>query len=243
MTDDRHRLILRAEVMFGGRRIVTRTREVSLSEVVVPLSIAPPPGEPVELSLSFPGLVEGFGVYGTVVAHEAGNGPGELPCATIRIDPDSDAFRRRLSAILSPDRAGRGDTTSNYRILIVEDNGMIGDMFSYGVSKYFKTRGGVTVDVAEDGAAAWDRLVASSYDLAIVDYYLPVVNGAQLISQIRGDERVAGLPVVAISVGGDDARYASMSAGADLFLDKPIVLRDLFATLDRLVMQRKEVSS
>jgi FixJ family two-component response regulator len=42
------------------------------------------------------------------------------------------------------------------------------------------------------------------------------------------------MPVVAISVGGQDARDASMEAGADLFLDKPIVLVDLFDTLDKL---------
>jgi hypothetical protein len=44
-------------------------------------------------------------------------------------------------------------------------------------------------------------------------------------------------PIVAISVGGSDAREAAISAGADLFLDKPVVLRDLFRTLQVLSQQ------
>src|SRR5690606_18706374 len=71
--------------------------------------------------------------------------------------------------------------------------------------------------------------------LAIVDFFLPGMDGAQLISRIRKEPRLAGLPVVAISIGGDAARDAFLAAGADVFLDKPVVVRDLLATLDRLL--------
>jgi CheY-like chemotaxis protein len=47
---------------------------------------------------------------------------------------------------------------------------------------------------------------------------------------LRRDPKFAHSAVVAISVGGRDAREATISAGADLFLDKPVVLRDLFRT-------------
>ena len=45
------------------------------------------------------------------------------------------------------------------------------------------------------------------------------------------------MPIVAISVGGAEARQASIAAGADLFLDKPLVMRDLFTTLDLLTLR------
>jgi DNA-binding response OmpR family regulator len=49
---------------------------------------------------------------------------------------------------------------------------------------------------------------------------------------------MAGTPIVAISVGGRDAREATLSAGADVFVDKPLVFRDLFNTL-RIVAERR----
>src|SRR5262249_35025404 len=118
---------------------------------------------------------------------------------------------------------------------LVEDNALICDMFTYGVRKFFRTRGGtVSVDVAKDGDEAWKKLQTEPYDFAIIDVYLPVLSGDQLITRMRKDDALRGIPVVAISVGGAPAREASLAAGADLFLDKPIVLRDLFATLNRL---------
>jgi CheY-like chemotaxis protein len=239
---ERHRLILRAELTIRGETIVTRTRELSADEIVLPTSSIPPLGTPVTLRLSFPGLVEAFELSGEVTAHHASDGPGEAPALTIGIRDCAELSRERFARLLAPQDASV-PSTSGFHILIVEDNGMIRDMFAYGVHKYFKTHGSVKVDVAPDGAAAWELLAGARYDLAIVDYYLPIVNGAQLIERIRGDERFVRLPVVAISIGGEDARSASIQAGADLFLDKPVVLRDLFATLDRLALQKEHSAS
>ncbi len=239
---EKHRLILRAELTVKGETFVTRTRELSADEVVVPTSSPPPVGTTASLRLSFPGLVEAFELSGVVTAHHPSDGPGEVPAVTVALRDCAPGARERFARLLAPHDAGKPSTVG-FQILIVEDNGMIRDMFAYGVHKYFKTRGSVKVDVAPDGAAAWDLLVGARYDLAIVDYYLPIVNGAQLIERIRGDARFLRLPVVAISIGGEDARTASITAGADLFLDKPVVLRDLFATLDRLSLQKEHAAS
>jgi CheY-like chemotaxis protein len=239
---ERHRLILRAEVISGSEAVISRTRELSASDVVVHVPALLPLGAEITVRLSFPGLVEPFDVKGPVTAQHSSDGPGEAPAVTVDIRGGTAGYEDRLQRLLSPQLRSQ-PPKAGYRVLIVEDNGMIRDMFAYGVHKYFKAQGSVTVDVAPDGSAAWDLLLASSYDLAIVDYYLPVVNGGQLISRMRGDERFMGLPVVAISVGGDDARKASFAAGADLFLDKPIVLRELFATLDRLALQKEHTAS
>jgi CheY-like chemotaxis protein len=238
----RHRLILRAELTSKGETVVTRTRELSTAEVIVAVPAPPAIGEPVEVRLSFPGLLEPFHVSGVVVEQHPHDGPGELPAVTISIRDGAPGYKDKLAWLLKPHPSPNA-TKLDYRVLIVEDNGMIRDMFAYGVHKYFKAQGNVNVDVAPDGSAAWDLLRSSNYDLAIVDYYMPVVNGGQLIARIRGDERLERLPIVAISVGGEDARRASIDAGADLFLDKPIILRELFATLDRLALHKEQATS
>jgi CheY-like chemotaxis protein len=125
------------------------------------------------------------------------------------------------------------------RVLLVEDNRLIRDMFAYAVEKYFGPRAGnLRLDQAPDVETAWDLLEASSYDLVIVDYYLPNGDGASLITRLRsGGPALAGTSVVAISVGGSDVRRATLTAGADLFLHKPIALRDLFCTIEVLMQE------
>ncbi len=128
---------------------------------------------------------------------------------------------------------------TDYRVLLVEDNDLIRDMFAYGVRKYFRAGGGrVIVDMAGDGELAWRMLQVARYDLAIVDYYLPILNGGELIERMRREPRTRAIPVMSMSVGGDEARAIFMAAGADLFVPKPMVLKDLFATLERLRAER-----
>lgn len=44
--------------------------------------------------------------------------------------------------------------------------------------------------------------------------------------------------MIAISVGGNEAREATIAAGADLFVDKPLVMPQIAATIDRLISER-----
>jgi DNA-binding response OmpR family regulator len=93
----------------------------------------------------------------------------------------------------------------------------------------------VLLDQAGDAPSAWLKLLDGRYDVVIVDHYLPTEDGATLIGRLRNEPSLAGISVVAISVGGNDVRRATLSAGADLFLHKPIVLRDLFRTFEFLL--------
>ena len=44
---------------------------------------------------------------------------------------------------------------------------------------------GYQVDVAEDGAAAWAKLLLSKYDLLITDQFLPKMSGVELLKKIH----------------------------------------------------------
>ncbi len=226
------RLLLRAELQWEERTVVTRTEHVGQTTLHLPVVQSPRDGTRVRVRLSFPRLVSAFDVHGVVVRTIAPANPVELPILEISIDPN-EATQKKIAALLD-EGAPVSSSDVGYKILIVEDNSMIRDMFSYGIHKYFKRKGGVSVDVADDGAKAWSMLCEGGYDLAIVDHYLPVLEGSRLIAKIRDDKRLATMPIVAVSVGGEEVREAAIHAGADLFLDKPVVLRDLFSTLDRL---------
>jgi CheY-like chemotaxis protein len=230
------RVLLRAELEHEGETVVAHTLELSEHEVFIETHVRPEVGTTLQLRLSFPRLVEPIDIEGRVTAHCERTSPGEPSglqlMFQVRSPGDGERLRKVLATIAAEptDRALEG-----FHVLLVEDNNLIRDMFSYGIRKYFRGRPGyVTVDHASDGATAWQMLAAASYDLAIVDYYLPVLDGAQLVQRMRSEPRLRTVPIVAISVGGSEAREATLAAGADLFLDKPLVLKDLFATLERL---------
>ena len=78
-------------------------------------------------------------------------------------------------------------------------------------------------------------LKTRSFDAAIVDVYLPVLDGASLIQQARTNLGLTNLPIITMSAGGADARSAALKAGASVFLEKPVRLREVVATMRQLL--------
>ena len=239
---NRRRVFLRAELESQGREAIGHTREISEAGVVVRAEPALPVGARARVRLSLPRHVAPLCFDGTVIEVGGSGQPGDPPTMTLRFDVPSEDARRGLLAVLdridaddAADPADPPKKATRYRILIVDDNPMIRDLFSYGVRKYFRrSQQAVEVDVAADGLSAWNLLSAGGYDVAVIDFYLPVLDGARLCARLRGDSALAETVVVGISAGGHEAREAMLAAGADLFLHKPVVLRDLFTTLERL---------
>ena len=75
------------------------------------------------------------------------------------------------------------------RILVVEDDRDL-RQFNAGVLIH----SGYAVDVAEDGAAAWDALQANRYNLLITDNNMPRLTGMELLKKLRSARM--GLPVI-----------------------------------------------
>jgi CheY-like chemotaxis protein len=123
-----------------------------------------------------------------------------------------------------------------FHVLLVDDSDMIRELFVAAMRRYFQPP--FIVDTAADCEQGWALLRTFPYDLTIVDYFLPTSDGSKLVELVRGQSEIADLPVVAISVGGSQAREAFLAAGADIYLDKPIVMRDLLYTLGRLTRGR-----
>ncbi|WP_428268153.1 response regulator [Haliangium sp.] len=241
-----HRLLLRAELCHGSSKFVTHTMEISESLVFVQTEETAYIGDKVQVRFSFPGLIEPFSVETQVVAKQLAAGPGRLGGWTLGFVFYSETERARLRELLAqfdePEPAPVPEVTvgpPTYRVLLVEDNDMTREAFALAVARFFgHPDSGISVDIVASGQEAWQRLRDDHYDLAIVDYFLPAFNGDRLIARLRREPGLTELPVVAISVGGPEAKQASLDAGADLFLHKPIVLRDLFATLSHLTSAR-----
>jgi CheY-like chemotaxis protein len=234
------RVLLRAELTQDGEEpVIAHTLELSESAAFVETDARFPVDSLVRIRLSFPRLVGVIHLSGRVTEHSECNAPGEPSGMELSIEPESAEDGERLRTVLATlPRAPDEQARERFHVLLVEDNSLIRDMFSFGIRRYFRDKPNhVTVDHAADGETAWQMLTAGSYDLAIVDHYLPLLSGAKLVERVRAEPRLADLPIVAVSVGGSEVREATLAAGADLFLDKPLVLSDLFATLERLHAQ------
>ena len=57
----------------------------------------------------------------------------------------------------------------------------------------------VTLETAGDGQEALERLLLENYDLVLVDLDMPVMDGFELITRMRADERLRHVPVVVVT--------------------------------------------
>lgn len=91
---------------------------------------------------------------------------------------------------------------------------------------------GFVVIEAIDGQDGLDKMRAQLPDLVITDLSMPIMNGFEMLNQLRDDSNLKQLKVIvsSASVSQLDQRM-SLNAGADDFLAKPIQSQDLFHIL------------
>jgi CheY-like chemotaxis protein len=241
-SNDRVAMILRAELQLESETIVAHTLEIGRNSIVIATDARVRTGDRLRVRLSFPRYIPEIIVEGRVLSKKADGGPGDPASIELALSETSEDARDRLRRLIAlplqlPDGPTKRSLSSKnrYRFLLVEDNTFIREVFAYAMGKYFAGRSAeVALDHAADGSEAWEMLTRRPYDLAIVDHYLPALTGSDLIARIRAEPKLAAMPVVAISVGGAEAHDAALAAGADIFLHKPVVSRDLFVTLEKL---------
>lgn len=103
-------------------------------------------------------------------------------------------------------------------ILIVEDNAA-----NMELAEYLLKAHGYAPRKAYDGAQGLLLIRERRPDLVVCDLQMPVMDGYELLQQLRDDAATRTLIVVAVtalSMPGDKARV--MAAGFDAYLAKPI---------------------
>lgn len=95
----------------------------------------------------------------------------------------------------------------------------------------------VKVTEASSGFEALRYLPREDYDLVVTDINMPDINGLELVSFVRNNERYRNIPLVIVSTEGSERdRDKGLGLGADAYLVKPFdpeslrqIVRDLLA--------------
>ncbi len=230
------RMVLRAELSHKDRQIIGHTTELTTRSVFVRTDAKLAIGDPVGVRLSFPRLLAPLELDAHVVATDPGLGHGYPAGVTLEFDA-AGLEHERLAQLLRQPAAASGVLGEIHRILVVEDSALMRDFMQLGADRFIGSAVQVTVQTTDSAEQALVHLGRQTYDLVLVDLFLPgLMDGAALVRTLR--ETHADLPVIGLSVGGEAARAAFLAAGADLFLDKPVVVKDVFSTLERLTLMR-----
>ena len=100
---------------------------------------------------------------------------------------------------------------------------------------------GLDVDVVSDGEAAVAALLATPYDVVLMDCQMPMLDGLEATRRIRlaqAERRIAHAPwIIALTANATvEDRQACLAAGMDAYLTKPVRGTVLQRTLLRLVV-------
>ena len=89
------------------------------------------------------------------------------------------------------------------------------------------------VNTAGDGEEALLKLAEDTYDAALIDLYMPGLDGLGLIARIKAEPKHRNMPIIIVS-GSDDHALLEQSYrdGAFVFCLKPVSWRLLKAQLD-----------
>ncbi len=115
------------------------------------------------------------------------------------------------------------------RALIVDDS-----RFVRGYLRGLLEVKGIECEEAADGRAGLDHLAAGEpFDFALVDWNMPVMNGLEMLRQLRADG-FSGMKVMMVTTEAEsDFIVRALDAGADEYLMKPF---DNEALTEKLAM-------
>ena len=114
------------------------------------------------------------------------------------------------------------------KILIVEDNRKLASFLTRAL-----TEEGYVVDVVTDGTTALEQAQEIAYDLIVLDWMLPELDGLSVCRRLRALGSQVG--ILMLTARGDvPERVAGLDAGADDYLTKPFDLGEFLARVRAL---------
>ena len=104
--------------------------------------------------------------------------------------------------------------TNKMRILYAEDNKVDSEL-----TKMILEEHEFIVDIAVNGEEAWDAYNRQKPDILLLDLYMPLKDGIEVIRLIRKKDPLTCI-IIYTSHGEPEREIAALDAGADRFISK-----------------------
>ncbi len=103
------------------------------------------------------------------------------------------------------------------KILIIQDSPSVNAMLKFRLES-----GGFSVETVETGEEGIEKTKASQYQLILLDYNLPGMNGSQVCQALRKQESTKNIPIVFMSAKDEEKlQQITKEAGADGYIGLP----------------------
>ncbi|MBN8614660.1 MAG: protein kinase [Deltaproteobacteria bacterium] len=132
-----------------------------------------------------------------------------------------DTFRRALEQV----GVAASPTSPPLRILVADDDPAYCDIVRRTLARSFR---GALIESAPDGASALASALHIRPDLIVTDIDMPLMNGVELVAELRSRPELADVPVIVLSAVGGPADWSLLERlGANAFVGKPFDAQQL----------------
>lgn len=174
---------------------------------------------------------------GTIdVNSKLGEGTEIIVAVTLCLCTDAETAARNAKQLDKQQAQAEQPDFKGKRLLVVEDNKL-----NREITVTILEQTGIITEQAEDGSIAVKMVQEAApgyYDLILMDIQMPIMDGYEATKQIRAlpDKRLAQLPIIAVSANAfEEDKKASLAAGMNGHIAKPINVPYLFALMQKLI--------
>jgi two-component system, OmpR family, alkaline phosphatase synthesis response regulator PhoP len=123
-------------------------------------------------------------------------------------------------------------------VLVVDDEEDIQELVRYNL-----VRNGFDVTVVGTGEEALESARAKIPDLVLLDLMLPGIDGLEVCTVLKHDQKTAHIPIVMLTARGEESDVvAGLELGADDYITKPFSPRVLVARVKAVLRRKAEAS-
>ncbi len=114
------------------------------------------------------------------------------------------------------------------KILVVDDEAPIRDMLQKGLT----LRGGFSVEVAQSGIEAIEKIEKDVFDLVLTDLMMPEMDGLELLKTVKGT-RPEVMVILMTAYGSIETAVEAMRIGANDYITKPVDFNELLIHISK----------
>jgi len=126
----------------------------------------------------------------------------------------------------------------NYRILVAED-----DTINQVIISKILEKQGYRFEIVDNGQKVLDTLEKNDFDLVLLDWQMPILNGLETAALIRDKKSLVRdheVPIIALTANAmAEERKAGFEAGMNDYLTKPVITSLLLDTISKYLAERK----